>query len=235
MSIRMNIYGWSFDDFKAVLGSGDTAVLERANTLLSASVSDETYRIKGAGWLRTLIDDGYPLVKERPPVTCPDDGGLATVKMETGEHISAVYCLARAIARQEHLDLVLKSSLYSHGAIRSVDREMRASQFTRQMTNGATFAKWMSTLQHGSPLFGDQFHTYWSYYSLFSNAELAAMIPAFRDAIAYRRQFPEGYPEEMRQQFTQCLSQSSKEYLQDLIEWFGEIQDAGQDAFVLWS
>ncbi len=68
MSIRMNIYGWSFADFKAVLGSGDTAVLERANTLLSASVSDETYRIKGAAWLRTLIDDGYPLVKERPPV-----------------------------------------------------------------------------------------------------------------------------------------------------------------------
>ena len=31
MSLRMNLYGWSFGDFKKVLGSGDVKLLETAS------------------------------------------------------------------------------------------------------------------------------------------------------------------------------------------------------------
>lgn len=235
MSIRMHIYGWSFDTFREVLGSGDVRVLDQALEMVGKSWINEVDRPKGEAWLRTLIERGYPLCGERPPVTCPDDGGLATVRMETEIHIACIYYLSRVISGEGQLDLAGKSSFYTHGAMRSLDREMSASQFTKRMDCGVEFFRWMQALLCGNPLFGDQFRSYWSYYSHFRNEELAAMLPVFQQAIDFRRPFPEGYPEEMREKMTQCLSQSCKEYLRDLIEWFGEIEQAGHDTFIYWT
>ena len=55
----------------------------------------------------------------------------------------------------------------------------------------------MSGLSNGTPLFGDDFRTEWSYYTLFTNSDLAAMIPVFKAAADFRRTLPEGYPEEL--------------------------------------
>ena len=92
----------------------------------------------------------------------------------------------------------------------------------------------MSSLSNGSPLFGDDFRTGWSFYSLFSNSDLAAIIPVFQAAADFKRVLPEGYTEELTKKMATGLSDNSKAFVLDLIKWFGQIQQAGQDAFVLW-
>lgn len=92
----------------------------------------------------------------------------------------------------------------------------------------------MSRLSNGSPLFGDDFCTEWPFYTLFSNQELAAMIPVFQAAADFKRLLPEGYPEEPTDKLRASLSDSGKAFIEDLIKWFGQIQRAGQDALILW-
>jgi len=92
----------------------------------------------------------------------------------------------------------------------------------------------MSNLSNGSPLFGDDFRTEWSFYTLFSNQELATMIPVFQAAADFKRPLPEGYPEELTKKMVTGLSEGGKDFVADLINWFGQIQRAGQDAFILW-
>jgi hypothetical protein len=83
-------------------------------------------------------------------------------------------------------------------------------------------------------LFGDDFRTEWSFYTLFSNRELATMIPVFQAAADFRRTLPKDYPEELTKKMATGLSDASKEFVLDLIKWFGQIQQAGQDAFIFW-
>jgi hypothetical protein len=92
----------------------------------------------------------------------------------------------------------------------------------------------MSNLSNGSPLFGDDFRTHWSYYSIFTNQELAGIIPVFQAAAAFQRPLPEGYPEQVTKTMKTGLSESGKQFIGDLVLWFGQIHQAGQDAFILW-
>ena len=234
MSLRMNLYGWSFPSFTQVLGSKDSAVLEAATARVSEALPKEPAFSKAKAWLRTLIESGFPLRQEREPPSEPADGGLLTVQMETEVHAVVAYCLARAIARDDHLDLASESSDWAHPAVGSLYQDLASCGFTRSKSCCVQYFTWMSRLSNGSPLFGDDFRTEWSFYTLFTNDELAAMIPVFQAAADFNRPLPKGYPEEAAKQMRTGLSEGGKEFIGDLIKWFGQIQRAGQDAFILW-
>jgi hypothetical protein len=230
----MNLYGWHLSSFAQVLGSKDSALLEAATARLSEALPEEPALSKARAWLQTLIQSGFPLRQDRPPPAEPADGGLLTVQLETEVHVAVVHCLARAIAGEDHLDLASESSDWAHPAVGSLYRELASCGFTRSKDCRPQYFSWMSRLSEGSPLFGDDFRTEWSFYTWFTNEELAAVVPVFQAAADFRRPLPEGYPEEATKQMRTGLSDSGKEFIGDLIEWFSRIQQAGQDAFILW-
>jgi hypothetical protein len=63
----MNLYGWSVEAFKSVLGSKDSAVLKSAMGHLSESLEDEDVLARAKAWLRTLIESGHPLRQALSP------------------------------------------------------------------------------------------------------------------------------------------------------------------------
>lgn len=230
----MNLYGWSLPELQLALGSKDVAVLAKATALISETLPNEPTQSIAKAWLRTLILSGFPLRRDREQPSEPADGGLLTMQMETEAHAFAAHCLARAIARDEHLNLAGESSNWAQPAVEATYRELEACGFTRSNSCCPEYFSWMSALSKGTPLFGDDFRTEWSYYTLFSNDDLAAMIPVFQAAADFKRTLPEGYPEELTKKMTTSLSVTGKEFVLDLIRWFSQIHEAGQDAFILW-
>jgi hypothetical protein len=227
----MNLYGWSLPAFQQVLGSRDCVVLEKAAALIVETLPEETVQSMATAWLRTLILNGFAFRTESPK---PVDGGLLLVPMETEAHVFTVHCIARAIARDDHLDLASESSNWQHPAVAALYNELSACKFHLSGKCPVEFHTWMSKLSNGSPFFGDDFRTEWSFYTLFSNSELAAMIPVFQAAREFQRALPEGYPEELTKKMATGLSDAGKEFVLDLIKWFGQIQQVGQDALIIW-
>ena len=234
MSLRMNLYGWNRSSFTNILGSKDSVVLDAASSFLSEILQEEPAISKAKAWLRILIESGFPLRQVREPPSEPTDGGLLTMQMETEVHVFAVHSIARSIARGNYLDLVGDSSHWGHAAVRSLYDELQSCGFTRSKSSPAQLHSWMLTMSNGSPLFGDDFRTEWSFYSLFDNEELAAMIPVLQSALDFNRPVPEDYSDELAKTIVTSLSKQCKEFVSALIEWFGRIQRAGQDAFILW-
>jgi len=237
MALRMNIFGWSQDDFMAVVGSKDSALLEKASAILSESLREPSLA-KGQAWLRTLITEGYPFRSQREQPTEPEDGGLWTMQMETEAHAITMYCIVRAISRDEHLNLVSESSYWCHPSVGAFYREAQSCQFPSSKACPKEYYTWMHQLGNGTPIFGDEFRSAWSFYTLFSNDELLSMIPIFEAAIVFERTLPKGIPPEIAkhaQPMPTCFSDSGKNFARDLAQWLGQIQQAGQDAFILWS
>jgi hypothetical protein len=233
MSLRMNLYGWSIDSFIQVLGSKNAAVLAAATARLSECL-DEPNLSKGKAWLTTLIETGFPLGRDRQPAPEPAGGGLLAVQTETEVHVFVVHSIARAIARDDYLDLAGESSSWSHPAVGSLHNELAACEFKRSGKCPVEYFTWMWKLSNGSPLFGDDFRTEWSFYSLFTNQELVAIVPVFQAAEQFQRSLPDNLPEDYRAKLRTSLSDGGKQFIGDLIKWFSAIQRAGQDAFILW-
>jgi hypothetical protein len=230
----MNLYGWRLSSFTQVLGSKDPALLEATTARLSEALSEESALSKARAWLQTLIESGFPLRQHRPPPSEPADGGLLAVQMETAIHVAVVHCLARAIARPDDLDLAMDSSSWGHPAVGSLYDELAACGFTRSKDCSLQYHSWMLKPIKGFPLFGDDFRTGWEFYTWFTNEELAAMVPVFQAAAVFQRPVPKGYSEEALKKVRLGLSDRGKQFIGDLIRWFGQIQQAGQDAFILW-
>ena len=236
MSLRMNLYGWRLSSFKQVLGSKDSALLEAATARLSKAFSEDPAALaKAKAWLQTLIESGFPLRQDRPPPSEPADGGLLTVQMETALHVAVVHCLARAMAREDDLDLAIDSSSWKHPAVASLYNELMSGEFHHSGKCPVEFHWWMDKLSNGSPIFGDDFRTSWEYYTWFTSEELAAMVPVFQAAADFKRPLPKGYSEEARKKIRTSLSDGGKAFIGDLIRWFSQLQQAGQDAFILWT
>jgi hypothetical protein len=231
----MNLYGWRLSSFTQALASKDSALLEAATARLSnAFTRDPAALAKAEAWLQTLIESGFPLRQDRPPTAEPADGGLLTVQMETAIHVAVVHCLARAIAREDDLDLAIDSSSWAYPAVGSLYEDFAACGFTRSKDCCVQLHSWMVRLGKGMPLFGDDFRSSWEFYTWFTNAELAAMVPVFQAAADFKRPLPKGYPQAARKKMRTGLSDGGKVFIGDLIKWFGQIQQAGQDAFILW-
>jgi hypothetical protein len=231
----MNLYGWRLSSFRQVLGSKDSALLEAATARLAKDFSkDPAALARAKAWLQTLIESGFPLRQDRPPPSEPADGGLLTVQMETATHVAVVHELARAIAREDDLDLAIDSSSWAHPAVGSLYEELASCGFTRSKDCSVQYHSWMVRLIKGTPLFGDDFRTSWEFYTWFTNEELAAMVPVFQAAADFKRPLPKGYPQGARKKMRTGLSEGGKAFIGDLIKWFSQIQQAGQDAFILW-
>ena len=114
------------------------------------------------------------------PPSEPADGGLLTVQMETANHVAVVHCLARAIAREDDLDLAIDSSSWKHPAVASLYNELMACEFHHSGKCPVEFHSWMDKLSNGSPIFGDDFRTSWEYYTCFTNEEEEAVGLASR-------------------------------------------------------
>jgi hypothetical protein len=197
LSLRMNLYGWSLASFTRMLGSKDSVVLEAANARLAEALPEERVLTKGRAWLRTLIETGFALRQDRAPASAPADGGLLTMQMETEAHVFVVHSIARAIAGADHLDLSNDSSTWAHPAVGSLYNELAACEFSRSKHCRVEYFTWMWKLSHGSPLFGDDFRSEWSFYTLFTNQELTAILPVFQAAAEFNRKLPESLPEEV--------------------------------------
>ncbi|MDB5338640.1 MAG: hypothetical protein JWN70_4259 [Planctomycetaceae bacterium] len=230
----MNLYGWRQAAFIQLLGGNDPEVLKAASARLSETMSSEPGFSKAVMWLHTLIESGFPLRQDRQLPSVPADGGLLTVHMETEIHALVVHCIAKSIARDDHLDLATESSNWSHPAIGALYQDLVSCGFTRSKGCDAHFVSWISRLSNGSPLFGDDFRSEWSFYTVFSNQELVAMVPVLQAATDFKRPLPEGIPAELVQKMTTELSEGAKEFVAELINWFRQIEQAGQDAFILW-
>jgi hypothetical protein len=230
----MNLYGWRLSSFTQVLGSKDAALLEAATARLSEALREEPALSKAKTWLQTLIESGFPLRQVRPPPSEPADGGLLTVQMETALHVAVVHCLARAMAGEDDLDLALDSSSWAHPAVWSLYQELASCGFTQSKSCCIQYHSWMLRLNGGAPLFGDDFRTGWEFYTWFTNEELAAMVPVFQAAADFKRPLPKGYSQEARKKMRTGLSEGGKKFIGDLTNWFSQIQQAGQDAFILW-
>ena len=230
----MNLYGWSLPSFTRVLGSKDPAVFDAAAGCLSESLEREPARTKGAVWLRTLVNVGYPLREDRGPPAELADGGLLTMQMETEAHAVVVYSVMRAIARPEHIDFAGQSSNWTHAAVGSLYRELASCGFTKSKQCPPQYFTWMAKLSGGSPLFGDDFRSDWTFYSWLSNQELVSFVSVLRAAAEFKRALPPGMPEALAQRTPTELSESGKEFVGNLIRWFGQLQQASQDAFILW-
>jgi hypothetical protein len=236
----MGVYASSLSSFTKVLGSKDFKVLKAASARLTEIFSDEAARTRALAWLRTLVQDGFPLKRDREPVSEPADGGLLTMRMETEAHLPVVYCIVEAISTDGLTNLGEKG--WGHPAVSSLFNELRACGFTDSMpflrsrefiTN---YYRWMHMLSNGTPLFGDDFRSSWSYYTWFTNKELANIIPVFRAAAKFRRPpLSSNMPNRLKRKMMMHLSKGGKEFIGDLIKWFGQIQKARKDAFIYWS
>jgi hypothetical protein len=67
------------------------------------------------------------------------------------------------------------------------------------------------------------------------------MVSVLQAAVEFERPMrapPKGMSEEVEEQWKSRnrsrLSKGGKAFAEDLIKWFGAIQRAGQDAFILW-
>lgn len=230
----MNLRGWCLSSFTHVLGSKDLAALDGALTRIAESMTREPARSKAAVWVRTLVNDGFPLRGDRGPAAEAADGGLLTIRAEAEYHAIAVHDLVRTIARPEHLDLACESSVWTHDAVGSLYRELAACGFTKSRQCPVQYFTWMSRLSGGSPLFGDEFRSDWSFYSWFGTQELADFVPMLRAATEFKRPRPPGLPPSMAERLPAELSEGGKQFADDLARWLGQLHAAGQDAFVLW-
>jgi hypothetical protein len=237
----MHLYGWRYESFVSVLGSNNAAVLKVAGARLSEAFGDESLRTRGHAWLRTLIEAGFPLATDREAPSVPDDGGLLTMRMETETHVVAVHSIVRVISRDEYLDLASESTDLIHPAAEGLFHELGVCGFTCSgPCDDRYWTRWAKLLD-GTPLFGDDFHSP-SFYSWLSNQDLAGMTSVFRAAREFQRPLPKAIaeaPEEkweaLRRAYKTSLSEGGKAAVTELARWFGQIQRAGQDAFILWS
>jgi hypothetical protein len=230
----MNLYGWSMQSFRSVLASANASVLKAATAYFVESQKNESAITRGKAWLQTIINKGFPLREEREQPAEPEEGALLTMQMETEAHVFAIYSIMRATAADNYLDLARDSSNWAHPVVSAFYRELGDCRFSQSKQCPRELHSWIWKLNHGTPLFGDDFRTDWSFYTTFTNPELAAIVPVFEAVVDYERPVPEGRPDYPKSTVKTRLSEGPRQFAQDLSKWFGQIKEAGQDAFILW-
>jgi hypothetical protein len=236
MSLRMNLYGWKLQEFIDVIGSKSAKVLETASAHLAEKFkgrSDHADLPKAIAWLRTLINEGHPLRQDRERPTVGADGDLVVMHMEAGIHVAVINSLVVTLRREEFLNPAFDS--WSQGISSAIHKELRVCGFIGSSQCSVEFLQALWRLDGGTPLFGDDFCTGWEYYSIIENDQIAALVTSFEAALRFERILPDGIPEEARKRLRTRLSDDVREFLGNLIGWFGQIHQAGQDAFITWS
>lgn len=234
MSLRMNLYGFRLASLVDRLGSGNPDVLDAARSLLSKSLRDEADLVSAQVWLETLVCTGYPVKYGAPAPHASENGGLIVSHSETETHAFVAWALMQATAGPDLLDLSEVSSVYTIDAITTLYDESRACGFLKSRDCSVDFITSLSSLQSGTPLFGDEFRSDWSFYSILENRRLTSVIPVMAAACRFERIIPDHLPPEVKSSMRARLSDQGRSFADEFSRWLGEIRDSGLDAFLMW-
>jgi hypothetical protein len=236
MSLRPALYGWKIQEFIDVIGSKNVKVQKAALGHLREvyeSPGDQAELRKARAWLRTLINKGYPLRRDRKPPIVRADGELLLMRMETGIHVAVVNSLVQALRRDEFVQPLFDR--WSQGVSSAIHNELRACGLFGSRASSVEFITALSRLDGGTALFGDGFHTGWEYYSVIEKAQIGLLLAGFEAVLNFERKLPDGIPAEAKKRLRTRVSADARGLITELIDWFGKIERAGQDAFILWS
>jgi len=159
--------------------------------------------------------------------------GLVVMHMEAGIHFAAVFCLFEPLRRKEYLDPGF--DLWSDRVSLALSDDLRACGFNNSREYSVEFIQALWKLGGGTPLFGDDFCTNWEKYAIIENNQLAVLVAGFQAALGFKRKLPKSMSASDRKRIKTRLSDKPKEFISDLVGWLGQIQEAGQDAFILWA
>lgn len=235
MALRMNLYGCRLESLTELLGSKDSAVSADASERLAKAIRNEDDLAMAKAWLGRLIDRGYPLRESRPSIQAPESGELLVAHLETELHALALSSLVEATLDRGGRDYSVESSHWHHSSIDALYNDLARCGFTRSRDCPVRLHEWISSLSNGTPLFGDDFRSEWSFYSILRNDDLAGLLDVFRAAVEFTRELAEEVPHELRSTIQVRLSHEGRSFITDLSKWFSQIHQARQDAFILWS
>jgi hypothetical protein len=136
------------------------------------------------------------------------------------------------LRREEFLNPAFDS--WSQGVSKALFGELHSCGFLQSDKSSVEFIQALRKLDSGTPLFGDDFCTGWEYYSVIDNPEIAILVGGFQAALDFERKLPDSMPDDVRRRFKTRLLDDTKKFICDLIGWFEQIQQAGQDAFIIW-
>ncbi|MCR9231397.1 MAG: hypothetical protein NXI29_10325 [bacterium] len=235
MSLRMNLYGCDLHAILNALGSQNQKLLEQACEQLSQVLDAGPECDKVQGWIQTLIETGPTLRLNRPVPEVPQSGDLLTCQMETELHVVGLDCLVKALRKEEHLNLAGESSFWNHGIISDLQQELSGCQFKPGNVDLLMYFNYFTVLSQGTPLFGDDFRSRWSYYTIIPHSELNDLLVVLQEALAYERSLPETMPEELRQHTPTQLTDEMASFVKEFLGWLTQLEQHEQDLYLLWS
>ncbi len=97
--------------------------------------------------------------------------------------------------------------------------DLAACGFTKSTECPMELFRCLESLNHGTPLFGDDFRTDWSYYSLLPTNEVVGFIQALKVAVEFKRSIPDFIPEHLRETMVISLTDEAREFVTELSGW----------------
>ena len=236
MSLRLNLYGCDISALYDALGSSDSKLQQRAGQILSKQVKDADCCDLGLKWLACMIHSSPVLSKQRGDLKTPTDGSLITQILEGESHIWAVYSLISALSTDEDPDFSSESSMWNLQAISGLYRAARTCDFTKSDECPPSFFRFYEFAIQGTPLFGDAFHTSWSFYSIFERKIISEIRQALNALEKYERDLSRA-SDDIRKMFSKeqiSISDEWKDFSRSLSKWFEAIESSNRDALIFW-
>ena len=235
MALRMNLYGCSLVAIYEAIGSNSEVLLASASMMVTDLLRDDSERDNAIKWLGTLIQYGYPLKGVRSKPSAPEDGSLLVAHFETEAHILALHCLIQSIRKDNWGDLSERSSHWHRTAISALYKNLATCGCLKSSDCPTALFRCIEVLGNGSPLFGDDFYTDWSYYALIPQQDLIDFVRGLEFAITYAGPFSNDISRHTSDAAVTQLSDDGREFVNELSSWFTEIANLNQDAYVFWS
>ena len=236
MSLRVTLCSFRLQELIDVIGSKNAVVLKAATSHLAEvykNEKDESKFQSANAWLRTVINEGVSLRRDRKTPSVGKKGNLLVLHMEVGTHIAVIHSIVRVLGGKE-----LVFDEWSQGISGAILSELSGCGFSdsrRGQKGQLEFLLTLRKLDCGTPLFGDGFHTGWEFYSIIENKEIAVLVAGFREALRFKRELPDWLPKDRKKQLKTRVSDDCRKFLGKSVKWLAQIQKAGQDAYILWS
>ncbi|MBI1247035.1 hypothetical protein GC197_04230 [bacterium] len=221
MALRMHLYGCNLATIRETFESGNAELLLAAQRRVISIYGNAELCARANAWLRALIEEGYSLSFDRT-ADAPDS--------EAHPHAAAINGLVKTLAQPSWLDLSRDSSQWDQAAMEAFMNDVRGLKFESSaipVYSKKFFPVTIAKLSGGTALFSDRFNYRWGYYCFLEHAELGLLLAALADVKTYKGELPD-LP-------STRISKESERLIDAMIGLFQQIQQANQDAYVLWS
>ena len=195
MSCRINIAGFDLRKMRTLIGSRSPTLIDELCAAFDKSWSDAETKADGYAIIERAVMEGTPF---------PD------LQIETEIHATAA-CM---FARHDQNMHALMSSTWNAQAFGELLRELpkKLPPLVRVF---------LRAMRDGTPLFGQEIRSSWSYYAYFAHAKVQAFHTALVD-------FQTEHPRFTGQDF--CYG-----FLDELVDWLRQINEAKRDLwYVAW-